>query len=84
MNLPEGYRPLFIVPNNDLGWAYIKELRKYRKVRLRGRHHDRQSVAYKVWASGEDKLYRSLFRLEKMFRNDIPIKYSERIAIYLQ
>jgi len=64
------------VKNDKNGQKFIKELRAFYKekgfkVRLLGRHHDRKRVE------------RELGRPVGSFIASIPVKYSERIVIYV-
>jgi hypothetical protein len=56
------------VCNDETGWELINNVKKFFKVRLRGRHPDRKGVYQEV-----------NMRQNKI---DFPIYLSERIAIY--
>ena len=67
---------VFEVPNNREGQSFIRHLKRYMNkgnytVKLRGRHHDRVGTAR-----------RRGFTLN--YNHDIPLKYAERIAVYLE
>jgi len=62
---------LLTVQNDGFGWWVINQLKKNHKLHLRGRHPDRK---YMMWLHG----------LTPNWTNDIPVRLSKTIAIYLR
>lgn len=74
-----------ILPNTESSKEIIKFIRFVAKVNdwkvtLRGRHKDRKSLANKYASS----LKVSPSILHTAFRRDVPLKYAERIAVYIK
>lgn len=69
----EKHRHYATVTNNPFGQKFISDLKnnvsRVYKVRLRGRHSNRKKVLGSKWVANT--------------QNDVPIKKSEKISIYL-
>lgn len=80
------------VPNTPEGLEFIKNMRKLGlRLKLHGRHTNRKGLIGKVksiehsWidSNGNKRTVKPYNKTHREIRHDVPIKFAERIAIYV-